>query len=73
MLGQYDNAMAYFNGHNHAGHCGEVDGVHHVTVERILETADTTAYAIIEVYPDRVVMDGFGRASDREPMHSTSD
>lgn len=73
MLGQYDNVMAYFNGHNHKGHYGEVDGVHYVTVEGMLETANTSAYAIIEVYPDRVVMDGFGRASDRELMHAAAE
>ena len=72
LLGQYDNVMAYFNGHNHAGNYGEVDGVHYVTVEGMLETADTTAYAIIEVYEDRVVMDGFGRASDRELLHAAA-
>ena len=70
LLGEYDNVMAYFNGHNHAGNYGEVDGVHYVTVEGMLETADTSAYAVIEVYDDRVVMNGFGRASDRELMHT---
>ena len=69
MLGQYDNVMAYFNGHNHAGNYGVVDGVHYVTVEGMLETADTTAYAIIEVYNDRIEMKGFGRASDRSLPH----
>lgn len=69
MLSEYDNVMAYFNGHNHAGNYGEVGGVHYVTVEGMLETPDTTAYAIIEVYEDKVVMDGFGRASDRELLH----
>lgn len=69
MLGQYDNVMAYFNGHNHAGNYGAVDGVHYVTVEGMLETADTTAYAVIEVYADRVEMKGFGRASNRSLPH----
>ncbi len=69
MLGQYDNVMAYFNGHNHAGNYGAIDGVHYVTVEGMLETADTTAYAIVEVYADRIEMQGFGRASDRTLVH----
>ncbi|MEL7133427.1 MAG: metallophosphoesterase [Pseudomonadota bacterium] len=70
VLSGYDNVMAYFNGHNHAGHYAVVDGVHYVTVEGMLETANSTAYAIIEVYEDRVVMNGFGRASDRELAHA---
>ena len=70
MLGQYDNVMAYFTTATyHAGNYGAVDGVHYVTVEGMLETADTTAYAVIEVYKDRVEMKGFGRASNRTLPH----
>lgn len=65
LLAGYPNVMAYLNGHNHAGHYGEVDGIHYVTVEGMLETATTTAYAIVEVYGDRIEIDGFGRATDR--------
>lgn len=69
LLGEYDNVMAYLNGHNHVGNYGVVDGVHYVTVEGMLETAATTAYAVVEVYADRIEIDGFGRATDRVLPH----
>ncbi|MEO1224562.1 MAG: metallophosphoesterase [Pseudomonadota bacterium] len=69
LLGGYDNVMAYLNGHNHGGHYGVADGVHYVTVEGMVETAAETAYAIVEVHTDQVVIDGFGRVTDRELAH----
>lgn len=70
LLGRYDNVMAYLNGHNHAGHYAEIDGVHYLTLGGMVETADTTAYAIIEVYPDRLEIEGFGRTPDRVLPHN---
>ena len=73
LLGEYDNVMAYLNGHNHAGHYGVVDGIHYVTVEGMVETATETAYAIVEVYPDHVMIDGFGRVTDRDLPHPAAE
>ena len=69
MLGEYGNVMAYLNGHNHAGNYGMEDGVHFVTVEGMVETATETAFAVVEVYPDRIVIDGTGRVTDRDLTH----
>jgi len=66
LLGEYDNVIAYLNGHNHAGHYGTVDGIHYVTLEGMVETPAETAYAVVEIYEDRLVIDGEGRATDRE-------
>lgn len=66
LLGGYDNVVAYFDGHNHAGNYGTRDGIHYVNLEGMVETPDTTAYATIEVYADRIVIDGTGRVADRE-------
>jgi len=66
LLGGYDNVVAYFNGHNHAGHYGTADGIHYVTLEGMVETPAETAYAVVEIHADRLVIDGTGRATDRE-------
>jgi hypothetical protein len=66
LLGEFDHVMAYLNGHNHAGHYGARDGIHYVTFEGMVETATETAYALVEVYLDRIVIDGVGRVTDRE-------
>jgi predicted phosphodiesterase len=66
VLAEFDGVMAYLNGHNHAGHYAEEDGIHYVTLEGMVETAVETAYAVVEVYPDRLVIDGEGRVTDRD-------
>lgn len=66
LLAGYDNVMAYLNGHNHSGAYAVEDGIHYVTVEGMVETEAETAYAIVEVYDDRIVIDGIGRATDRD-------
>ncbi len=66
LLGEYPNVAAYFCGHNHAGNYGETNGQHFVNFCGMVDTPDTTAYSIVEVYPDRLAIRGFGRESNRE-------
>lgn len=60
-----DNVVAYFNGHNHAGNHGAKNGIHYVNLKGMVETADTNSYSIVEVYKDRLEIDGYGREEDR--------
>ncbi len=62
----FKHIVGWFCGHNHAGGYGESGGVPFVTLEGMVETRDTTAYAVAEVYGDRVVLAGRGRATSRE-------
>lgn len=59
------NVVAYFNGHNHAGNYVEKNGIHYVNFKGMVETADTNAYSIVRVYPDRIEIKGFGREQNR--------
>jgi manganese-dependent ADP-ribose/CDP-alcohol diphosphatase len=59
------NVVAYFNGHNHAGNYGVKNGIHYVNLKGMVETADTTSFSIVEVYKDRLEIDGYGREQDR--------
>ncbi|MEO3434156.1 metallophosphoesterase [Inquilinus sp. CAU 1745] len=65
LLGRFDNVAAYLNGHNHAGGYGELDGVHYVTFQGMVETATENAYAVVDVHADRLEIDGEGREEDR--------
>lgn len=65
LFGRCENVVAYFCGHNHDGNYGHVDGTHFVTVKGMVETPDTTAYAIVEIHADRMDIRGFGRETDR--------
>ena len=58
--------MGGFCGHNHKGGFGERDGVGFVTLQGMVETKDTTAYGVLEVFEDRMVVEGRGRVTSRE-------
>lgn len=65
LFDRFENVVAYFCGHNHDGNYGFVDGTHFVTVKGMVETAGTTAYAIVEIHADRMEIRGYGREADR--------
>lgn len=54
------NIVAYFNGHNHLGNYGQIEEKHFLTFRGMVETPTSTAYAIVEVLPDRLDVKGFG-------------
>jgi calcineurin-like phosphoesterase family protein len=53
--------VAYINGHNHAGGHAVKNGIHYLTVQGMVETEDSTAYAVVRVGDDRLEIDGRGR------------
>jgi predicted MPP superfamily phosphohydrolase len=66
LLDTYPNVVAYLSGHNHAGIYGEKNGTHYLTLQGMVETEATPAYAIIEVYTDHLNVIGKGRESNRK-------
>ncbi len=56
----YSSVVAYMNGHNHAGNYGRLDNRHFVTFTGMVDT-EQTAYAVVDVYVDRLEIKGFGR------------
>jgi len=56
---------ACFAGHNHAGRYAQKNGIHYLTLEGMIETPDQTAYAVVEIYPDRIQIQGRGRVPTR--------
>lgn len=67
MLGelvQYKHVRAYINGHNHDGDYGQFGHLHCLTVHGMLDT-DENAYALVDVYSDRLEVKGFGREPSR--------
>ncbi|WEX11245.1 metallophosphoesterase [Chelativorans sp. AA-79] len=65
LLTGHDHVVAFFNGHNHAGNYGEVAGTHFVNFQGMVETPAHNAYAVLEVYEDRLEISGFGREPSR--------
>ena len=56
--------VAYIAGHEHQGGCARKGGIHYLTLKGLVE-ADPTAYALIEVFPDRLKVTGFGLEPSR--------
>ena len=65
LLTGFDNFVAYFNGHNHAGNYGEVKGKHFLNFKGMVDTPAETAYSVVEVYADKIEVRGLGREQSR--------
>lgn len=66
LMGQHSNTViAWLNGHNHAGNYEQHNGVHYVTVQGMVDTADTNAYATLDVLPNALRIRGHGRVPSR--------
>ncbi len=66
IIERHPSARAYFCGHNHAG--GEVilNKLPYITFKSLLHEPGITAYSVIHVFPDRLVIEGRGRESSRQ-------
>ena len=64
VLEASETVVAFINGHDHAGGHAVKNGIHYLTVQGMVETADTTAYSVVRVEKDRLVIDGRGRQPD---------
>lgn len=64
LVTSYDNVVAWFNGHNHAGNYGFAGGTHFMTFKGMLDTT-VNSYATVQAYDDQLVVEGFGREPNR--------
>lgn len=60
----HDNVVAYMNGHNHSGNYAIKNGVHYVTFQAMVSTPDENSFSLVEVYRDRLEVNGYGRQDD---------
>lgn len=68
MIRSHSSVVCYMAGHDHEGgyHLDQETGVHHVTLEGVIETPpDSNAFGTVAVYDDRMVLKGNGRIPDR--------
>jgi 3',5'-cyclic AMP phosphodiesterase CpdA len=65
VLDDFDCVVAYIAGHNHDGGYAISNSIHHLTLQGMVETQDSTAYAVVEVQPDRLKVIGIGREPTR--------
>ena len=65
ILQSHKCVVAYLSGHNHAGNYAEKNGIHYLTVEGMVDTPERNAYAVVEIYADRLRIVGRGRVPNR--------
>lgn len=65
LLERYPSVRAYLNGHNHAGNEDTRGSTHFVTFKGMVDTPDSTAFAIVSLFEDRLEIEGFGREPSR--------
>ncbi|NWU71082.1 ADPRM diphosphatase, partial [Pterocles burchelli] len=66
VIHSHQCVVCFFAGHLHdGGYCLDSHGVHHLTLEGIIETPpDSNAFGTVYVYEDKMILKGRGRISD---------
>lgn len=66
LLAEYVCVKAFFSGHHHPGIFGCYRDLPFVTIEGMIETQSQNAYAFVEIYDDKIIVNGVGRVTSRE-------
>jgi manganese-dependent ADP-ribose/CDP-alcohol diphosphatase len=61
-----DIVKALISGHNHAGAFAVYKEIPCITLEGMVETENETAYAVVDIYEDKMILTGKGRARSYE-------
>ncbi len=61
LISAYDNIIAWFCGHDHSGGYGNFNRTHFVIMHGMVETADSNAWALVEIYNNKIWIKGRGR------------
>jgi 3',5'-cyclic AMP phosphodiesterase CpdA len=66
------NVAAYLSGHNHAGNLGRDGSTWYVNFKGMVDTEKDNAFAVVELYADRIEIIGHGREESRSlPLQET--
>lgn len=67
VIWSHECVVCFFAGHTHdGGYSEDPFGVHHVSLEGVIETApDSQAFGTVHVYPDKMMLKGRGRVPNR--------
>ncbi len=57
----YNNIIAWFSGHNHAGNYGNINRTHYITAKAMVDESATTTFIRVDVYNNKIWLNGEGR------------
>lgn len=66
LLTKYRQVKAAISGHNHTGAFGVYRGLPCITLEGMVEMADSNAYGILTLLENKLIISGTGRLTSRE-------
>ena len=64
IINNHQCVVAWISGHNHEGAYHKSGDIHHLTIKGMIETEHTGSYGIMEVYPDKLFLKGYGDQED---------
>jgi len=64
-VSKFSCVKALIAGHHHEGAYCLIAGIPCIVLEGMVETADQNAYATVELYPGKMVLNGYGRVHSR--------
>lgn len=65
IISGYDNIIAWFCGHDHSGGYANFNRTHFIIMHSMVETADSNAWAVAEIYDNKLWVKGRGREKSR--------
>ncbi|MEI6172104.1 MAG: metallophosphoesterase [Bacteroidota bacterium] len=71
LMTRYPCVKAYFNGHHHPGNYGFYQGIHFVNFKGMVNTPES-AYAVVTLTSDSILIKGYGREPDRRLKMGTA-
>nr|DBA27470.1 TPA: hypothetical protein GDO54_007959 [Pyxicephalus adspersus] len=73
LLQSHPSVVAYFSGHDHdGGYSQDTCGIHHITFNGLIETPPSSqAFATMEIYEDRMELQGRGLIPNRTLIYRT--
>jgi beta-galactosidase len=66
VITDYSCVKAVFSGHHHAGSFAYYKNIPVVTVEGMVETEGENAFGIVQLYDNKIVVEGTERMTSRE-------
>jgi predicted phosphodiesterase len=65
LFSRSGNVLAYLDGHNHVGNLGRHDKTWYVNFKGMVDTERDNAFAVVELYANRIEIIGHGREDSR--------
>lgn len=65
LIASYSNVIAYLNGHQHTGNLGQLGKAWFINFKGMVDTPDENAFAVVEIFSDRIEVIGHGREESR--------